>query len=130
MERRAAARWVSEFFDAWRTGSPELAASMFTEDATYQAHPFAEPLRGRQAIDDYWRAAVERQDEIDVSVGRPVVDGDRVAVEWWATTTEGGEAEVSTGSLFLTFSDGACASLREVWMGRRGRIEPYPGWGS
>lgn len=130
MDRATAERWVSELFTAWQTARPDRAAALFTPDAVYRAHPFSEPYVGRDAIAAYWQAAVERQEGLDVSVGDPIVEGDRVAVEWWVSLAEMGVDSVSTGTLFLTFDDGLCASLREVWMERPGRGAPYGGWGS
>jgi hypothetical protein len=130
VDRAAAERWVSELFAAWRTARPDRAAALFTPGAVYRANPFSEPYVGRDAIAAYWEAAVERQERLEVSVGDPIVEGDRVAVEWWVSLAEDGVDSVSTGALFLMFDGGLCASLREVWMERPGRRPPYGGWGS
>lgn len=130
MERQGAEGWVTAFFASWETGDGGAAAALFTEDAQYASHPFAEPLRGRPAIAAYWSAAAMRQTDIDIHVGRPVVDGERVAVEWWVSLSEGAEDSVSTGMLILLFDGDLCASLREVWMERPGRVLPPEGWGS
>ena len=129
MERSAAATWVTDLFAAWRDGDPSRAASLFTPDAIYRSNPFGPPLEGRAAIANYWERAVEGQTDLDLHVGLEIVEGDRAAVEWWVSVTEGGAASVSTGSLFLTFSDGLCAELREVWTEREGTAPPYDGWG-
>jgi SnoaL-like domain len=67
-----------------------------------------------------------------VVMGRPVVEGDRVAVEWWATYRNAeGEEITLPGILMLRFEDdGRCAELREAWNWETGRREPYPGWGA
>ena len=129
MERSAVQRWVDELFDSWKTGDAARAASLFSVDAVYRSHPFRDPARGRSEIADYWQQASQTQTAMDLHVGSPIVDGDRVAVEWWVSLTENGIDSVSTGTLFLTFGDGLCTSLREVWTEEPGRMAPYPGWG-
>lgn len=130
-DRQSVERWVERLFAAWREADPERASSLFTMDAEYRAHPFRDPLLGREQIHDYWAAASSAQDDLDLHVGEPVVDGSRAAVEWWVSLREGGLDSVSSGTLFLLFDEsGRCRSLREVWMEQPGREPPYPGWGT
>jgi hypothetical protein len=44
------------------------------------------PPRSRTGagIRGYWRRVTATQSELDLRFGRPVVDGDRATVEWWA----------------------------------------------
>ena len=46
---------------SWR---PIAAGDIFTEDATYQEKPFDEPMRGREAITEYWSGNVKEQDNV------------------------------------------------------------------
>ncbi len=130
MNHASAHRWVNELSTAWRAGDPDRVAGLFAVDTEYRSHPFRPPQRGRAAIADYWRKAMVRGRNLDTHFGSPIVDGDRVAVEWWASITEDGAETVSTGALFLTFADGRCTALREVWTEQAGRAVPYAGWGS
>jgi hypothetical protein len=64
-------------------------------------------------------------------MGRPFVDGNRVAVEWWTTMIDEGDEVTLPGCLLLRFrSDGRCVGLREDWNLQRGRREPFANWGS
>jgi hypothetical protein len=64
-------------------------------------------------------------------MGRPFVDGARVAVEWWTTMIDDGEERTLPGCLLLRFdADGRCGDLREYWNLEAGRREPFAGWGS
>ena len=65
-------------------------------------------------------------------MGRPFVDGERAAVEWWATMVDPDDGEVTLpGCLLLRFApDGRCSDLREYWHLQEGRVEPHDGWGS
>jgi SnoaL-like domain len=65
-----------------------------------------------------------------VRMGRPFVDGNRVAVEWWTTMIEEGEEVTLPGCLLLRFgSDGRCVELREHWNVESGRRELFANWG-
>ena len=65
-------------------------------------------------------------------MGRPFVDGDRAAVEWWTTMDDSDDGEVTLpGCLLLRFApDGRCTALREYWHLEPGRHEPHDGWGT
>jgi hypothetical protein len=48
--------WLDRYVEAWRTYDPERIGDLFSADAEYRYQPWEEPLRGRQAIVDDWRA--------------------------------------------------------------------------
>jgi uncharacterized protein (TIGR02246 family) len=125
------ATWVERYRVAWEQADAELAASLFTEDATYRSLIFDDPHVGHDGIAGYWRQVTSQQSDVSVLMGRPFVDGDRFAVEWWTRMSVGGEDMTLPGCLLLTFaSDGRCSALREYWHHAPGRIEPPPEWGS
>ena len=98
----------------------------------YRSSPFREPHHGQDGIRRYWANATAKQSSTRVRMGRPIVDGDRVAVEWWTTYTDAEEGEGTLpGILMLRFApDGRCAELREAWNWEPGMHEPPPGWGT
>lgn len=125
------AEWVERYRRAWEAADAEAAAELFTEDATYRSGIAREPHVGRAAIGAYWREATASQSGISVRMGRPFVDGARVAVEWWATMNDGDQEVTLPGCLLLRFGeDGRCRSLREYWQLEPGRLEPPPDWGT
>ncbi|WP_158587894.1 nuclear transport factor 2 family protein [Actinomadura logoneensis] len=137
-ERTMIDTWIERYGRAWHDKDADGVAELFTEDATYAAHPVKEPHRGRAAIRAYWRQATATQSDLRLHFGRPVVDGDRVAVEWWATMDDpdwgpsrDDAAATMPGCLLLRFTDeGLCAGLREYWNVEFGRNVPAPvGWG-
>jgi hypothetical protein len=85
---------------------------------------------GRAAIQDYWARVTASQTSVELRYGRTVVDGARVAVEWWANLgTDSGPLTLA-GEFMLRFAgSGECEELREYWVLSQGRIEPPPGWG-
>jgi SnoaL-like domain len=122
--------WIDSYARAWETADEELVASLFSEDASYRSSPFREPHRGHDEIKAYWREAAGNQREARVRMGRPFVDGSRVAVEWWTTMIDDGEEVTLPGCLLLRHApDGRCSDLREYWNLERGRRDPFAGWG-
>jgi hypothetical protein len=72
-----------------------------------------------------------QQRDAKVTMGRPFVDGSRVAVEWWTTMVSEGEEVTLPGSLLLRLEpDGHCSDLREYWNFTLGRREPFEDWGT
>jgi ketosteroid isomerase-like protein len=124
--------WLKSLAAAWERRDADAAAALFTHEATYSVDPHAPPKRGRTAIRDYWAAEVAEQHGIQVQFGTPVVAGDRVAVEWWATLEDSADGPTTlAGIVMLRFApDGRCAVLREYWMASPWAVaEPQPGWG-
>jgi hypothetical protein len=106
--------WIEGYRKAWEAGDSELVLTLFTEDASYRSNPFEEPHVGHEGIR-----------------GRPFVDGNRAAVEWWTTMASEGEEVTLPGCLLLRFdSDGRCSDLREYWNFTPGRREPFEDWGT
>ena len=123
--------WVDEYGRAWRERDADAVVSLFTEDAEYRSSPFREPSVGSDAIRAYWERATSTQEDADVRMGAPIVAGDRVVVEWWATMRDGGEEITLPGCLLLRFApDGRCAARREYWHVEPGHREPHAGWGT
>jgi hypothetical protein len=57
----------------------------------------------------YWQDVTQTQQEVSVVMGRPFVDGDRVAAEFWTTMRNDGADITLPGCLLLRFGqDGLC----------------------
>jgi ketosteroid isomerase-like protein len=116
---------------AWEQGDADAAAALFTEDAVYRSSPFREPHIGQDGIRDYWAQATGSQSNTRVKIGRPVTQGHKTAVEWWATMRDEGTEITLPGILFLRFApDGRCEELRETWNYTEEILPPHPGWGA
>jgi hypothetical protein len=75
---------IGAYFTAWREQSPAGIREIFTPDAIYQEKPSEPPLRGVDAIEDYWRRRVVSQEE---PVPRPLrvsYQGSRATCYWEA----------------------------------------------
>lgn len=142
MTSRSVQKWLDSYGEAWRSRDADAAAALFTEDSIYRSHPFRTAHRGKDGVRAYWTKATEDQRGLDLRFGTPVVEGNRVAVEWWAVmrTVSPGERTASPGEgnsvgtlpgcLFLLFApDGRCRELREYWHWKDEEVPPPEGWG-
>jgi SnoaL-like domain len=75
--------WLERYRRAWEQADTPAVLGLFTADATYRSHPLHPAHTGHQGIADYWTRATAVQREVRVRFGHPIVDGDRVAAEWW-----------------------------------------------
>jgi ketosteroid isomerase-like protein len=125
--------WVEAYAQAWRNRDADAAATLFTEDGLYRAHPLQEPYRGPEGVHAYWSEVTSTQDRVDVRMGRPVESADarRAAVEFWVRMLNGGAEVTLIGILFLRFAaDGRCEDLRETWFFEPADHAPHDGWGT
>lgn len=122
--------WVEGYCKAWIDRDPDAAAALFTEDSAYRANIFEEPHRGRSGVADYWSAVTDAQSDVEVRMGTPFVDGERVTVEFWTNMLVDGAEVTLPGCLLLRFDeDGLCSDLREYWHFEPGRHLPPDDWG-
>jgi ketosteroid isomerase-like protein len=122
--------WLERYRRAWIERDADAASRLFTEDALYREQPFQPAFAGRAAIRDYWSTVTASQNSVELRYGRAVVDGQRVAVEWWANLQTDGGPLTLAGEFLLSFADsGQCRELREYWLLTQARVEPPQGWG-
>lgn len=122
-----ARRWADRYRSAWEAGDAEAAAALYAPDCVFRSAPFREvepPLS--YTTREFPEARAE-----DVRFGEPVEEGDRAAVEWWATLVlPGGEEQALAGCSVLRFDEqGLVAEARDYWHLEAGRRQPSPGWG-
>ena len=131
MQREAVHEWLRAYAAAWASRDAGAAAGLFTPDAIYRSSPFREPSVGTEGVRAYWERATRDQRNLSLRLGEPVIEGNRVAVEWWAIMDVGeGTTGTLPGCLVLLFAnDGRCRELREYWHWEEKRMEPPPGWG-
>lgn len=122
--------WIETYRRAWEEADDEAVAALFAEESTYRSNIFEEPHNGQAGVGAYWREVTSTQRNVKVRMGRPIVDGQRVAVEWWTTMESQGTDITLPGCLLLEFDDeGRCRSLHEHWEFVEGTREPPPEWG-
>jgi ketosteroid isomerase-like protein len=130
VSRENAVAFVEAYGRAWQGWDFSGMVDLFSEDVVYVAHATEERVVGRAALGEYmWKEAAD-QGQASVRMGSPVIEGDRVAAEFWVTRTNEGQDWTTTGCFIARLdSDGRCTLFREYWFDVEGHISAYPGWG-
>jgi uncharacterized protein (TIGR02246 family) len=120
MNRESLQGWLEGYGRAWESRDPEAVGKLFADDATYQETPYTQPMRGREAIQQYWSQVVATAQE-HIKFGYEVLADaeDSAIVHWWASFVRvQSRAQVSLDGIFLlTFdTEGRCRELREWWV--------------
>lgn len=122
MNREDFNRWLASYGSAWTNRDPEAAASLYTDDATYQVTPFDEPLRGRTAIYDYWAGVAKTEENIHFGYEIIAITAEHGVARWRASFVRvppGLDTKLDGIFLISLDSDGRCQSLREWWHKRQ-----------
>jgi len=122
MNQKAFQRWLASYGRAWTGRDPEAAASLYTEDATYQVTPCDVPLRGRMAIYEYWVGVARTEERIQFDYEVVAVTAELGVARWWASFVRvPADLETKLDGIFLIALDagGQCWSLREWWHKRQ-----------
>src|ERR1044072_500165 len=87
------AEWIEGYRRAGGERGPQAAGAPFTagaaaafcaEAASYRASPSREPRNlGHEGVVAYWTGATSSQEDVQVEMGEPLVDGNHAAVDWW-----------------------------------------------
>ncbi len=92
---------------------------LFNDDVVYVEHPVNETVVGREAMGRYIRREQAEAGTVRVRMGKPIVDGDRVAAEFWtAMSNRDGEPEETLAGCFiarLDATDGRCTHFRQYF---------------
>ena len=118
MEKAAFKSWLEAYGRAWQERNPQAAASLFTEDGTYQVTPFVEPMRGRPAILQYWSNVARTEQDIQFGYEILAVTQKAGIARWWASfliVPQGLQTKLDGVFLISLDADGRCRSLREWW---------------
>lgn len=76
VDRAMVDRWVARYEDAWRSEGTDRLAELFTDDVTYLASPWREPIHGLVALGGFWEAERDGPDEVfTMSPAVVAVDG-------------------------------------------------------
>ena len=110
------ADWIARYERAWRTAGTESLETVFTEDATYRAAPFEEPLRGREAIAAFWEAERDGHDE-------------SFTMSWEQVAVDG---HVGVARVEVQYGGPRASTYRDLWIvsldadGRSSAFEEWP----
>lgn len=117
MTHEEAIKLLEIYGKAWETKDPELVATIFNEDATYN-DPREKENIGLAAIKEYWNyKVIGEQDDIHFNLKNVWVAGDTVIAEWHATfkDTKRNLLIDMDEVAILTTENGKFNSLREYY---------------
>ena len=80
MDRAGVAAWVADYERAWRTPGTEVLRELFSPEVTYSYEPYAEPVRGLDALGPWWEEGRDGPDEVFTMTAEVVAVDDDVAV--------------------------------------------------
>jgi SnoaL-like protein len=121
----AARRWAQAWERAWNEHDPNLLTPVYADGCVFRSSPFREPA----VPSEYVAWAFSDEESARARFAEPVVDGDRAAVEWWATVVTGDGEQTLAGCSLLRFDPGGrVIEERDYWNAADGRVQPFPGW--
>ncbi len=132
IDRDTATAFVEAYGSTWNAWDVKGFCELFSEDTVYVAHPTEETVTGRTALERYVENEQREQGAVRVRMGTPLIDGDQVVAEFWATATNKGTQATIAGCFIarLGDEDGRCSHFREYWFDIEGHAEPGLGWGT
>lgn len=120
--REAFAAWMEGYGQAWQDRDAKTAADLYAENGTYQVTPFVEPMRGRQAIFEYWKHVAQTEENIQFEYEILAVTPEHGIARWCASFVIVPQ-QLKTrleGVLVIALDDrGKCVRLREWWHKRQ-----------
>jgi hypothetical protein len=118
MDTSSFQQWLDAYRSAWCSRNPSAAAALYATDGTYQVTPFLEPLRGSQAILDYWTELTRTEENISFAYEILTVTEQFGIAHWHASfvhTPPGLPTKLDGIFLIRLNAEGKCTSLREWW---------------
>lgn len=128
--RSAAHRWAETWRRCWIALDPQPIASLYAPGGRYATAPFRTPHVGPAGALEYVEPVFAEESDVRAWFGEPIVDGDRAAIQWWASFVENGEEVTYAGTSILRFDgDGLVVDEWDSWAHADGRLEPLASWG-
>jgi ketosteroid isomerase-like protein len=108
---------VDTFARGWSKGQVDIILSTLSADAVLIETPFAEPLKGSEAIRKYWSDVPYHQSEITVTTGEIYLAGPWFSTEFKAVfrRRRTGEWVEARGALFCETEGGRISEMRMYW---------------
>jgi hypothetical protein len=121
MDHATVQDWLDRYIAAWRSYDREAIGDLFTTDATYQYHPWDEPVRGREAIVNEWTEDQDDPDEWQASYAPFAVEGGRAVATGTSIYDDGKQPRREFHNVFLLdfAPDGRVSRFTEIYATRK-----------
>ena len=127
--RAAAERWARTWTEAWAALDVEPIVALYAPDATFSTEPFREAYRGHEGVRDYVTRTFGQEESPRVWISRPIVEGDRAAISWWASLREDEADATLAGTSVLRYdADGLVVEQWDTWNALPDRRAPPSDW--
>jgi ketosteroid isomerase-like protein len=115
--RRLGRSLIDTFGTGWARCDMNLLMSVYTPDAVFVETPFAEPLRGIDAIRGYWNEVPYNQSEITFSSGEIYAAGPWFSTEFKCVfrRRRTGEWVDARGAIFCETEADRISEMRMYW---------------
>lgn len=115
--RRLGRSLIDTFGTGWARGDMNLLMSVYAPDAIFVETPFAEPLRGIDAIRGYWNEVPYNQSEISFSSGEIHAAGPWFSTEFKCVfrRRRTGEWVDARGAIFCETEAERIREMRMYW---------------
>ena len=118
-------QWLTRYVEAWQTYDAPAIGELFSEDAVYRYHPWAdaeEEVRGRDAIVASWLGEQDTPGSWTAEYAPWAIEGERavaVGVSRYLTEDRSAVAREYHNVFLLRFdADGRCREFTELYMRR------------
>jgi SnoaL-like protein len=118
LKAEAFGSWLDAYGRAWEGRDPQAAAALFEAEGTYQVTPFLKPMRGKEAIFEYWSQVARTEKDIQFGYEILAVTEENGIARWWASFVRVPPSlQTRLDGIFVISLDdnGRCKSLREWW---------------
>jgi ketosteroid isomerase-like protein len=108
---------IDRFGKAWSQGDMSLLMSVYAADPTFVETPFAEPLRGTDAVRRYWNEVPYNHSEISFSSGEIYAAGPWFSTEFKCVfrRRRTGEWVDARGAIFCETDGQLVTEMRMYW---------------
>jgi ketosteroid isomerase-like protein len=108
---------IDEFGRGWSKARVEMMMAVFAPEAVFAETPFAEPLRGIDAVRGYWADVPLHQSEISFTAGEIFTVGPWFATEFKCTfrRRRTGEWIDARGAIFCETNGEKITAMRMYW---------------
>jgi uncharacterized protein (TIGR02246 family) len=118
MDKERFQSWLDSYGRAWENRDHQAFASLFSDNASYYANPFSEPLNGRSAILDYWSNVICSQEQIQFNYEVVAVTQESGIAHWWASFVHiSSKTKVRLDGIFIVSlnDENRCRVLKQWW---------------